>query len=467
VSQAQGNPTIFEKPVVECVIDFKWESYGRVCFLLLTVISTVLALHFSFYSVYSLSLSFNAQLLWGALVALNASPLMVYELLEVAGWQHHLWTYLSNYWNAVDLITYWGLIANVVLRLLIPYHHATFIISGAVVLALWLKLLYYFRGFRSTGPLVRVIIRIIYDIGYFLLILLVFLAGFSFCFFTITQTDLHDYDGGDEALDTMKASFGTMWLTLMSLFSAMTGNYDLSLFQGSSFYGVLTVLYILYILAQAIIMLNLLIAIMGDSFENVQQMARGEWRGEQTKIILELEGVVAKVSPSILAIYNPRWLNVLRVQGKEFSGGGQGDEWSGRVRAITGEMHKSMKEGLSQLAAQKNEILQELTALKGGMKQLAEQMNNQAKREEEEKPEVTVEGKEEHLTASKQALATAVREETRKLREEIMQFMTEGQAQSTEVGREVRQLSELFHQLLSSNLSKSDNDKKEAPPCSY
>jgi hypothetical protein len=38
-------------------------------------------------------------------------------------------------------------------------------------------------------------------------------------------------------------------------------------------------------------MLNLLIAIMGDSYDRIQEKAVAEWRREQAKIILELEQV--------------------------------------------------------------------------------------------------------------------------------------------------------------------------------
>lgn len=40
---------------------------------------------------------------------------------------------------------------------------------------------------------------------------------------------------------------------------------------------------------QAVVMLNLLIALMGDSYDRVQERAVGEWRREQAKIVLELE----------------------------------------------------------------------------------------------------------------------------------------------------------------------------------
>lgn len=97
-------------------------------------------------------------------------------------------------------------------------------------------------------------------------------SGFTNAFYMITQLDLFDYhdaqhpgcndDGG--ALSCMHDAFGNGYTTFLSLFSAMTGNYDLGLFQASSVKVLPQSLYVLYIVLHAIILLNILIAIMGD-----------------------------------------------------------------------------------------------------------------------------------------------------------------------------------------------------------
>jgi len=137
------------KPVVECIIDFKWESYGRGFFLWSTVVSSILSINYSFYSVYSLALPFMSKVIWTVVIALNASPLILHEAMEIISTirRRRFFSYIANYWNVVDLVTYEGLIAILVLRLLHPYHSGTYIISGSVAKVLWLKLLYYFMAF--------------------------------------------------------------------------------------------------------------------------------------------------------------------------------------------------------------------------------------------------------------------------------------------------------------------------------
>jgi len=308
---------------VEYVIDYKWDCYGRRSSLWSTIISTLLALHYSFYTVYSTQQSVSAQCIWSVILGLNALPLMMVELLQIMTSRHSLWPYLSNPWNAVDIISYTGLLTTLPLRLYLPHHEATYIIAAGGLI-LWLKLLYFFRGFRATGPLVRIISRVATDTRFFLLLLLVFITGFSNCLYMITQVDLYDYYHHDEGivkeegrLSAMHDNFGSCWYTVLSVFSAMTGNYDLSLFQGSSLYVLATLLYLSYIIAQAIVMLNILIAIMGGSFADVQAMARGEWRREQAKIVMELEGVIDYMMPRLLHQCNPRWLHVVMKEGKD------------------------------------------------------------------------------------------------------------------------------------------------------
>lgn len=92
--------------------------------------------------------------------------------------------------------------------------------------------------------------------------------GFGNAFYLLTQIDVGR--GRSPVDDTMHEAFGSAQDTFKSLFSAMTGGYDLNLFSASSLGALPSIMYIIYVVVQAIIMLNLLIAIMGDSYDRVQ-----------------------------------------------------------------------------------------------------------------------------------------------------------------------------------------------------
>ena len=179
------------------------------------------------------------------------------------------------------------------------------------------------------------------DMTYVLVILLVVLVGFGNAFFVLTKYDgLGDGVGYDrlEGVVANNSEFGTLWTSFASLFAAMLGGSDLTIFDDvpdAWFRFLCRILYIVYIVLQAIIMLNLLIALMGDSHSNIVQRALGQWRCEQAKIILEMEQVLAAFTSGQWrekGDLEPTWLHVLREQGAD---GEERDElWRGQINAI-------------------------------------------------------------------------------------------------------------------------------------
>jgi hypothetical protein len=76
----------------------------------------------------------------------------------------------------------------------------------------------------------------------------------------MTRPDLLSPDASDP-VDSMEQGFGGLSASFLSLFSALTGNYDFSLLDGFKLQPFLAGLYLVYIVVNAIILLNLLIAV--------------------------------------------------------------------------------------------------------------------------------------------------------------------------------------------------------------
>lgn len=99
--------------------------------------------------------------------------------------------------------------------------------------------------------LVRAVAQITGDIQYFIVILFVFILGFGNAFYLLCRVGAtHAAAQADAAAVLDDAAFGTVYGTFLSLFSAMTGNYDLTLFDGVSFSALPTLLYVVYVIAQ-------------------------------------------------------------------------------------------------------------------------------------------------------------------------------------------------------------------------
>jgi len=58
-------------------------------------------------------------------------------------------------------------------------------IQSVTTFFMWLKLLYFMRIFKNTGYLIRMIITVIYDMGSFLLVLLIGIMAFADSFLSI------------------------------------------------------------------------------------------------------------------------------------------------------------------------------------------------------------------------------------------------------------------------------------------
>jgi hypothetical protein len=92
--------------------------------------------------------------------------------------------YLTSIWNYIDLIGPCGVIVTLSFQYslnegeIIDPHLERCIIS-ITTFFMWLKFIYALRIFKSTGYLIRMIIEVLYDMGIFLLILLITLCAFG------------------------------------------------------------------------------------------------------------------------------------------------------------------------------------------------------------------------------------------------------------------------------------------------
>lgn len=89
------------------------------------------------------------------------------------------YTYFLSIWNLVDVLS---IFLNLLILLfdLINVTESTLIpILACAVLLMWLKLFYFGRIFLSTASVIKMIIAISSDMKYFLLILMLTIAGFG------------------------------------------------------------------------------------------------------------------------------------------------------------------------------------------------------------------------------------------------------------------------------------------------
>lgn len=146
------------------------------------------------------------------------------------------------------------------------------------LIILWIKLFYFLRVYDSTSQLIRMIIEIVNDMKNYLIVLTIGIVGFTGGLFIMQQ-------GLDGLLDeTNEKEWENNRFVGDSLFKAFIYTYRMTLgdFQLDAFgvfeeKGLIFEFYFLWIIFIAgslflvIVLLNLLIAIMGETFSRVQE----------------------------------------------------------------------------------------------------------------------------------------------------------------------------------------------------
>ena len=282
-------------------------------------------------------------------------------------------------WNAMDTLTLLSVLAVYVTRLLEfvleEYEFFTSSMLLAVALpSMYLNSLFYLQGFESSGKLVCMIVGIFRGIGVFLLILTDIIVGFALGFLALERIN------GDvvNKRGMLRSVFDSYVLMLTN------EGETLALEEGGvSPVVVLSItLFIVFTVLINIVLLNLLIALMGDIFDRIQENARAQFLFSRARIILEFESIVA---PEQLnsekgmgrATDCPKWLQVLvptssvHRGGKKAEGTGTGDHWGGKMRAIKNgqqQVYRNLRSDIESIRGDMNERMclmnEEMTVMK-------------------------------------------------------------------------------------------------------
>eukprot|EP00931_Biecheleriopsis_adriatica_P038633 TRINITY_DN22101_c0_g1_i1.p1 TRINITY_DN22101_c0_g1~~TRINITY_DN22101_c0_g1_i1.p1 ORF type:complete len:507 (+),score=60.78 TRINITY_DN22101_c0_g1_i1:308-1828(+) len=143
----------------------------------------------------------------------------------------------------------------------------------------WVYLLWFLLGFSTTGHLVVMIWTILLnDMVQFACIMSIFLMGFSLAFFISTTSPL----------DRGPYNFAQH---LFQCFKMMTNGVenDTPIHGGEDGDSGVKGLVVVYSILVTILLLNILIAMMNDTYNKVSGMAEQQWRLERARIIMSIE----------------------------------------------------------------------------------------------------------------------------------------------------------------------------------
>ena len=248
------NLELFDNLTVKTVVTYCWETFAAAKFKWQFMVY-LLALFFQ------VALSFVVDVdPWDdytniyviiSLVACGGLSLITikdirYEFTQL----HHsdgLKDHFNDFWNFVD--TFQILLTSASIFTFLMRHNSVHAVIAIAVYLKWFGLLYFMQAFQATAALVRMIIRITTDIGWFVLVLLIVLLASGNAIYVL----LHE-EGGEGYTDVPNTIF-----TMFNLLLLGDADTTLEAFDGSSNILLLKVLFVFSMFFVLIVLLNLLI----------------------------------------------------------------------------------------------------------------------------------------------------------------------------------------------------------------
>ena len=182
--------------------------------------------------------------------------------------------YRQSLWNTVDVLICLAVYGQGVARFCAPEIESS--LAALNMPLVWIKALSFARGSRRLGPFVRILTRMGRDVAHFLSLFGIVYAGFTCAFFVLLGNGQQaDYSGiYDTALTTLNMNLGG-------------GDIDAIKASEAPYVGAL--LYVVFNVISVLVLLNLLIAILSDSYSELNGESEQQWCIERALLVLSLE----------------------------------------------------------------------------------------------------------------------------------------------------------------------------------
>ncbi|KAF6300053.1 transient receptor potential cation channel subfamily V member 1 [Rhinolophus ferrumequinum] len=162
----------------------------------------------------------------------------------------------------------------------------------------WTNMLYYTRGFQQMGIYAVMIEKMILrDLCRFMFVYLVFLFGFSTAVVTLIEDGKNDSVSVEPTSHRWRgpgcrppdSSYNSLYSTCLELFKFTIGMGDLEFTENYDFKAVFIILLLAYVILTYILLLNMLIALMGETVNKIAQESKNIWKLQRAITILDTE----------------------------------------------------------------------------------------------------------------------------------------------------------------------------------
>lgn len=234
------------------------------------------------------------------------------ELTQV---MFHRIGYFKSFWNLLDLTS---VIMNSAV-VIMEFSSASFAninrVASVSVLILYFKIFYYLRIFFETGYLVRMIIEIVIDMRNFVVVLLMAIMAFANSYYILGRNAADTNFAGNDVSDAFIYSWNTG-----------LGNTSTSGFATKD-EEVLWIIYVVNLIIVPVMLLNFVVAIMGDTFAKVKQSQEFRTLQEITQMMQENQFLFSRKR----AYKNAKYILVIEPERAEDPGL---SSWEGEVNQL-------------------------------------------------------------------------------------------------------------------------------------
>ncbi|GMH41669.1 hypothetical protein BSKO_09579 [Bryopsis sp. KO-2023] len=388
---------VFKSLPVTALIKWKWEKYAFRLAKIQMVKCVSLMLAFTAYSLSFITCgrvncTRECEITMGVFLGLSsllAWILLIGEIRQLAVYmkdgtkyrhKHYCWLspsaglhyWLYTKWNVMEMMSFL-LVAIVIpaLHFLSEVEHVLQLsgLIGATGVLLWWKMLYYLQLFEKTSPLVTMIFDIAKDMMAFVLIAIFLLMGFALGFMVLFQSETGE----------VSQEFSTLSRGCLTLFAYLLGAFDLEEFASTRYPSVTFGMFISYEMTMTIVLLNLLIAIMGDSFDRIKEREATTFLMAKAAITEDMEcisyGHVKKIDiPKYMHIVVPTHSSSKADEGDQWWAPNSDEVWQGRMvhleRKLRGLMQESTRKTRKEIVLVSETLESKLESMGATMEKL-------------------------------------------------------------------------------------------------
>lgn len=214
-----------------------------------------------------------------------------------------------------------------------------------------------FRGFEALGWIVSVLIQNAKDMQAFLIVVAVFIFFNGISFMCLFANVPDTFEPDDDFVGEVQ-SFDTALLMMFNM--GILGDFAVGGYPKSAAPVFTFILYVAFMVAVALVALNAVIALLGDSFEQVQERILAELNILRANLIVDYLDAQAASEAEVIEM-QMRWVHELRPESQM---AGNSDEWAGRMKEIEKTVTKASGRALEATKVVHEEFETELTFMR-------------------------------------------------------------------------------------------------------